>query len=113
MYIHTACGLNFCKLCRYYVQPAKVDSAGCNFTKYIGIYLQRFTSETQIVANLLAVDGVNFPDTVALNSASAALSLSDIPWNGPVGAVRIGNVKHLLKSARCRFSSSVLKTVKI
>ena len=36
------------------------------------------------------MDGTQFPDVVALNSASAALSLSDIPWNGPVGAVRVG-----------------------
>ena len=42
----------------------------------------------------MAVDGTNLPDTVALNSASAALSLSDIPWNGPIGAVRIGMISN-------------------
>ncbi|XP_037500469.1 polyribonucleotide nucleotidyltransferase 1, mitochondrial [Rhipicephalus sanguineus] len=46
--------------------------------------------ETQLVCNLLAVDGVNDPDIVSLNAASAALSLSDVPWNGPIGAVRVG-----------------------
>lgn len=39
---------------------------------------------------MLAVDGVHSPDVISINAASAALALSDIPWNGPVGAVRIG-----------------------
>nr|XP_030733112.1 polyribonucleotide nucleotidyltransferase 1, mitochondrial isoform X4 [Globicephala melas] len=38
----------------------------------------------QILCNLLAVDGVNEPDVLAINGASVALSLSDIPWNGPI-----------------------------
>lgn len=49
-----------------------------------------FSWDTQISCNLLAVDGVNDPDVIAINATSAALALSDIPWNGPVGAVRIG-----------------------
>eukprot|EP00064_Thunnus_orientalis_P011649 superscaffoldBa00001701_g11680 len=40
--------------------------------------------DTQILCNLLAVDGVNDPDVLAINAASAALALSDIPWNGPI-----------------------------
>uniref|UniRef100_UPI00398F11C9 polyribonucleotide nucleotidyltransferase 1, mitochondrial isoform X2 n=1 Tax=Pristiophorus japonicus TaxID=55135 RepID=UPI00398F11C9 len=48
--------------------------------------------DTQIVCNLLAVDGINDPDVLAINGASAALALSDIPWNGPIGAVRVGLV---------------------
>ncbi len=39
----------------------------------------------QLVCNLLAVDGVHNPDVLSINAASAALSLSDIPWNGPIG----------------------------
>lgn len=41
--------------------------------------------DTQVLCNLLAVDGINEPDVLAINGASVALSLSDIPWNGPVG----------------------------
>lgn len=37
---------------------------------------------------------MNKPDVNAINAASAALHLSDIPWNGPIGAVRIGIEKH-------------------
>lgn len=47
-----------------------------------------FKSDTQLVCNMLAVDSANLPDVLAINAASAALSLSDIPWNGPIGAVR-------------------------
>lgn len=42
------------------------------------------------MCNLLAVDGINHPDILGINAASTALALSDIPWNGPVGAVRVG-----------------------
>lgn len=45
---------------------------------------------TQLVCNLLSVDAINDPDVIAINSASAALALSDIPWGGPVAAVRVG-----------------------
>lgn len=48
--------------------------------------------DTQLVCNLLAVDGLNDPDVLAINAASAALCLSDIPFGGPVGAVRVALV---------------------
>lgn len=50
--------------------------------------------DTQIICNLLAVDSSNDPDILAINGASAALSLSDIPWNGPIGAVRVGYINN-------------------
>lgn len=49
-----------------------------------------FYYDTQIACNLLAIDGINNPDVLAINGASASLAISDIPWNGPVGAVRMG-----------------------
>ena len=44
------------------------------------------------MANVLCSDGEQAPDILAANAASAALMVSDIPWNGPVGVVRIGRV---------------------
>ncbi|KAE8601119.1 hypothetical protein XENTR_v10013537 [Xenopus tropicalis] len=69
--------------------------------------------ETQILCNLLAVDGVNKPDVLAINGASAALALSDIPWNGPVGAVRVGLVdgEFIINPTRKEMSSSLLNLV--
>ncbi|CAL1269905.1 unnamed protein product [Larinioides sclopetarius] len=54
------------------------------------LFPKGFSYETQLSCNLLAVDGIYDPDIVSINAASAALALSDIPWNGPIGAVRVG-----------------------
>jgi polyribonucleotide nucleotidyltransferase len=51
-----------------------------------------FKCETQVIAFVLSADTENDPDVVAINAASAALTLSDIPFLGPVGAVRVGLV---------------------
>ena len=48
--------------------------------------------DTQIISLLLSADGENDPDILAINGASAALSVSDIPFAGPIGAVRVGRV---------------------
>jgi polyribonucleotide nucleotidyltransferase len=51
-----------------------------------------FRNEVQVIATILSVDQVNPPDILALNGASLALFISDIPFQGPVGAVRIGRI---------------------
>ncbi len=56
------------------------------------LFNHRMRSEVQVVTTVLSVDGENDPDLVAIIAASAALSISEIPWNGPVGAVRVGKV---------------------
>src|SRR5512133_315672 len=48
--------------------------------------------DTQIISILLSADGQNDPDILAINGASAALCISDIPFAGPIGAVRVGRV---------------------
>ena len=48
--------------------------------------------DTQVISILLSADGQNDPDILALNGASAALSISDIPFAGPIGAVRVGRI---------------------
>ena len=49
-----------------------------------------FLNEVQVMALVLSSDGENDSDILALNGASTALMLSGIPFNGPVGAVRVG-----------------------
>ena len=49
-----------------------------------------FKKETQVICTVLSVDNENDPDVVALTAASAALAVSDVPFLGPVGAVRVG-----------------------
>ncbi|PWU08604.1 MAG: polyribonucleotide nucleotidyltransferase [Verrucomicrobia bacterium] len=48
--------------------------------------------DTQIISILLSADGENDPDILSINGASAALTISDIPFTGPVAAVRVGRV---------------------
>src|SRR5712671_7835751 len=49
-------------------------------------------NEVQVQSILLSADGENDPDMLSLVGASAALMVSDIPWAGPLGAVRVGRV---------------------
>jgi polyribonucleotide nucleotidyltransferase len=49
-------------------------------------------NDVQVVATILSIDGVNDPDMVAVNAAGMALHISDIPFDGPVAAVRVGKV---------------------
>ncbi|KAL1129581.1 hypothetical protein AAG570_012526 [Ranatra chinensis] len=77
------------------------------------LFPSNYFCETQIICNLLAVDGVYDPEILSINAASAALSLSDIPWNGPVGAVRIGLIgdKLIINPMRRELDSSSLNLV--
>ncbi|MFQ5349597.1 MAG: polyribonucleotide nucleotidyltransferase [Thermoanaerobaculia bacterium] len=52
-----------------------------------------YRHETQIVSLVLSADGENDPDILAINGASAALALSDIPFHHAVGAVRVGMIE--------------------
>ena len=50
-------------------------------------------NEVQVQSILLSADGENDPDILSIIGASAALMVSDIPWEGPLGAMRIGRIK--------------------
>ncbi len=52
-----------------------------------------FTNEVQVNCMLLSLDKDNPPDIVALVAASAAMSIADVPFNGPMGAARIGFIE--------------------
>ena len=56
------------------------------------LFPQGYFYDTQIISILLSADGQNDPDMLAINGASAALCVSDIPFGGPIGAVRVGRV---------------------
>jgi len=49
-------------------------------------------NEVQVQTVVLSADGENDPDILSIIGASAALTVSDIPWDGPLGAVRVGRV---------------------
>lgn len=56
------------------------------------LFPKGFLNEVQVIGLLLSTDCKTDPDVLMVNGASAALLCSDIPWNGPIGAVRIGEV---------------------
>ncbi|CAN8256312.1 unnamed protein product [Cochlearia groenlandica] len=56
------------------------------------LFPKGFYHEVQIMASVLSSDGKQDPDMLAANASSAALMLSDIPWGGPIGVVRIGRI---------------------
>src|SRR5512136_1577519 len=49
-------------------------------------------NEVQVQCIVLSADGIHDPDILAINGASTALLVSDIPWEGPLGAVRVGRI---------------------
>jgi len=51
-----------------------------------------YRNEVQIISTVLSADQVNDPDILSINGASAALMISSVPFQGPVGAVRIGYI---------------------
>ncbi|MBI4309721.1 MAG: polyribonucleotide nucleotidyltransferase [Candidatus Omnitrophica bacterium] len=54
------------------------------------LFPEGFLNEVQVVASVLSHDGENDPDILAMIGASAALLISDIPYDGPIGAARVG-----------------------
>ena len=56
------------------------------------LFQQDMRNEVQVVMFSLSADVENPLDILAINAASAALMISDIPWGGPVGAVRVGRI---------------------
>ncbi len=56
------------------------------------LFPKEFKYETQVIITALSSDGENAPHTLAGVGASAALMLSDIPWNGPISSVRVGRL---------------------
>jgi len=56
------------------------------------LFPEGFRCETQVIALVLSADTENDPDVAAINGASCSLTISDIPFHGPVGAVRVGLV---------------------
>jgi len=61
------------------------------------LFPEDYFFETQIVATVLSMDMENDPDILAMIGASAALEISDIPFSGPIAAVRVGRINGQLK----------------
>ena len=60
------------------------------------LFPKGYKFETQVIITVLSADQVNLPDVLGPIAASAALSISDIPWDGPCATVRVGRVNNEL-----------------
>lgn len=54
------------------------------------LFDERLRNDIQVITTVLSVDGENDPDILSLVAASCALTISDIPWNGPIAGARVG-----------------------
>ncbi|MBU1200247.1 polyribonucleotide nucleotidyltransferase [Patescibacteria group bacterium] len=54
------------------------------------LFPEDYKEEVQVLVNPLAIDGINEPEILGAIATSAALAISNIPWNGPLGTVRLG-----------------------
>lgn len=56
------------------------------------LFPEGMRNSVQIICTAVSSDGENDPDILAINGASSALAISDIPFNGPIAAVRVGKI---------------------
>ncbi|MDY0291449.1 MAG: polyribonucleotide nucleotidyltransferase [Desulfuromonadaceae bacterium] len=57
------------------------------------LFPKGYMNETQIMPTVISADGINDPDTLSILAASASVTVSDIPFAGPIAAVRVGRVE--------------------
>lgn len=77
------------------------------------LFPKTFKYETQVIITALSSDGENPPDILAGIGASAALSISNIPWNGPIATVRVGmlNDEFVINPTREQMETSTLELI--
>ena len=56
------------------------------------LFPEGMRNDVQVIATILSIDGINEPDMLAVNAASMALHISNIPYDGPIAAVRVGKI---------------------
>ena len=77
------------------------------------LFPKGFFEDVQICGTLLSADGVNEPDVLAMVGASLSLMLSDLPFDGPIGAVRVGLVddEFVINPTRAQMEKSRLELI--
>ncbi|MFH1664801.1 MAG: polyribonucleotide nucleotidyltransferase [Candidatus Omnitrophota bacterium] len=77
------------------------------------LFPEGMLNEVQVIATVLSSDGKNDSDVLALIGASAALTISDVPFNGPIGGVRVGmvNGEYVINPTFSELDDSILDLV--
>jgi polyribonucleotide nucleotidyltransferase len=73
-------------------RPSETATLSCRIIdrSIRSLFPDHMRNDVHVVATVLSVDQVNSPNIQAINAASMALTLSEIPWDGPVAALRVG-----------------------
>ena len=77
------------------------------------LFPKGYMSETQVIITVFSADQEIDPDILAMNGASTALAISDIPWNGPIAAARVGYIdgEYLLNPTSSQLEKSAMNLV--
>ncbi|MFP7754599.1 polyribonucleotide nucleotidyltransferase [Thermodesulfobacteriota bacterium B35] len=77
------------------------------------LFPKGYCSETQVIITVFSADQEIDPDILAMNGASVSLAISDIPWNGPIAAARVGYVdgEYILNPTRSQLEQSQMNLV--
>ncbi|HFQ88825.1 MAG TPA: polyribonucleotide nucleotidyltransferase [Desulfobulbus sp.] len=77
------------------------------------LFPKGYCSETQVIITVFSADQEIDPDILAMNGASVSLAISDIPWNGPIAAARVGYVdgEYILNPTRTQLEQSKMNLV--
>ena len=77
------------------------------------LFPEEFRNEVQVLPTVLSYDGVNEPDVLSIIACSAALAISGMPFQGPVGASRVGYIddKYVLNPSKEEIEKSKLDLV--
>ncbi len=77
------------------------------------LFPKGYCSETQVIITVFSADQEIDPDILAMNGASVSLAISDIPWNGPIAAARVGYVdgEYILNPTKTQLERSGMNLV--
>ena len=77
------------------------------------LFPKGYMSETQVIITVFSADQEIDPDILAMNGASTALAISDIPWNGPIAAARVGYIdgEYILNPTSSQLEKSAMNLV--
>jgi polyribonucleotide nucleotidyltransferase len=96
-------------------RPSEKEVLTCRLTDrpLRPLFPDGYMCETQIITTVFSADPEIDPDTLAMNGASFALTISDIPWNGPIAAARVGYLdgEYVLNPSRSQLEKSEMDLV--
>ena len=77
------------------------------------LFPKGYMSETQVIITVFSADQEIDPDILAMNGASTALAISDIPWKGPIAATRVGYLdgEYVLNPSKSQLEKSAMNLV--